>query len=50
MFNLVWFSTFFVGCAMWGQEVLRNACSCYNNNWDNSPSAREKKKSSIVLA
>jgi hypothetical protein len=46
MFNLVWFSTFFVGCVVWGQEVLRNGCSCYNNSWDNFPSARERTKNS----
>jgi len=47
MFNLIWFSTFFVGCVVWGQEVLRNGYSCYNNSWDNSSSARERRKSSI---
>jgi len=47
MFNLIWFSTFFVGCVVWGQEVLRNGYSCYNNSWDNSPSARGRRKSSI---
>jgi hypothetical protein len=47
MFNLVWFSTFFVGFVVWGQEVLRNGCIYYNNSWDNFLNARKKRKSSI---
>jgi hypothetical protein len=47
MFNLLWFLAFFVGCVVWGEKVLRNGCSCYNNSSDNSLNIRKKRKSSI---